>query len=178
MIRYAAALLLLFFATPTLAVPSQLTDDLAQREAAVRRVFIPGFEAGMRPAVEASWSHFPTEHLDPEELAAARKAFAREVDASIVSYGDRIVAIIAKRVPLEQITETADVQSPAWRAALGEIEQLVQESTTREGVELVLRVIDESCRVKTRPSEACSAMLEMVADYREGRLTLDDIMKD
>lgn len=178
MIRYAAALLLLFFASPALAVPSQSADDLAQREAAARRVFIPGFEAGMRPAVEASWSHFPTELVDPEELAAARKVFAREVDASIVSYGDRIVAIIAKRVPLEQITETADVQSPAWRAAMGEIEQLVQESTAREGVELALRVIDESCRVKNTPSAACSAMLEMVADYHDGRLTLDEIVKD
>jgi hypothetical protein len=174
-IRFLAlALALSVYAGSPAAARPQTSPDLAERESIVRERFIPAFVAGLRPPLEASWDHFPADEVHPDELAASRAAHERNVDELVERAGSRAGAIILKHVPLDQLLADDNVDTPEWQAAIAELMTMVQDGP-REGVELSARVIEVGCRVRTNPSPTCADRLAMVADYRAGRLTMEDL---
>lgn len=169
----ALALALVICAASPSTARAQAASDLAEREKIVRDVFIPAFVGGFRPPLEASWDHFPADEVYPDELAASKAAHDRNVDELVERASARAAAVVLKHVPLDQLLAD-NLDTPEWQAAMAELMAMAEDSA-RDGLELAVRVIEVGCRVRTVPSPTCADRLELAADYRAGRLTVDDL---
>ena len=178
MIRYLvlAAALVICAASPSTARSQAVASDLAERERLVLELFIPAFVDAFRPPLEASWDHFPADEVYPDELGVAKAAHERSVDEAVERASARAAAVVLKHVPLDQLRGD-DIAAPEWQAALAELLAMKEESA-RDGLELAVSVIEAGCRVRNTPSARCADMLKLAADYREGRLTVDDIQTE
>lgn len=170
----AAALVACAAAT---SASAQTASDLAEREAIVRERFVPAFVSGLRPPLGRSWEKFPAADVYPDELAAARAAHVRAVDEMVERVSTRAGAILLDHIPLDQLLTDDNVNTPEWQAALTELRALVADAP-RDGVELAAQVIEAGCRVRPVPSATCADRLRTMADYRAGRLTVDDFRSE
>lgn len=152
-----------------MATQAQTAGELAQREAQARAALAPQFEAGMRLALKQTRDTLPIDGMADDEVAALLNAYDIEVDRAVSIYGERFVTIMARHVPLDQLTAEADTNTPEWRAAMTEVMAMIDRDTRREGMEMAERVIKVACAVRAQPSPPCANFLAQVGADQTGR---------
>ncbi|HEY0926080.1 hypothetical protein [Brevundimonas sp.] len=169
----AVAAALLLAAGPSLAAPQA---DLAEREAAARRLLQPMLDEMAASTIEPIWSATAELPVSERELAALRVAFDKEAASTAEDIGARIAAVVARHVPLDQLQPGNPMSSPEWEAAGQALNNDSSDWAKARGVEMMVRVLEQGCAIQPTPSDACATALQVTGDYRAGRISLQEIM--
>lgn len=172
----AVATALVLAATPVLAAP-QTDAELAERDAAARRLLAPIVAQLSDQMIAPIWEETAKMPVSDVERAALRVAFDRERTLVNQDAGDFMVRIIIKHVPVSQLQPGDPMSSPQWMAAGAELDSHSDWAKAR-GVEMMARVIEQGCAAEATPSAACVNALNVVSDYRSGRVTVAEIVAE
>ncbi|GAA0635877.1 hypothetical protein [Brevundimonas lenta] len=171
----AVVVALLLCATGAQAASGQASDNAA-RTAAAHRLMDPVIEGMMRAPLEALWTGMDQTGYAPEEVAVMSTTFHLEVDGVIRTVQDEMAAAVVLHVPLDQINDNADFNSPAWSAVGESLGRAMEGRGQKIGLEMMMRVYEKGCAARSDPSPTCRQTLERVAEYRSGRVTAEDIL--
>lgn len=163
-------------ASPAWGRATQTPPDMAERQAAAHRLLSPMVDEMSAELLAPLWDDLASIEVEADERVALRKAFDSELVLVGQDLKDRLAVVVARNVPLEEITPAMD--SPGWGAAERELDALVSDWAVARGVEMGARVIETGCAVRAKPSVGCDTALRRVARYRSGDLTIEEIMAD
>lgn len=154
----------------------QTPQDIAERRAAAHRLFDPAVDQVTAETLAPLWEGIAAFEVETDERSAMRTAFDKELALINSEMKDRLAEVVARHVPLAEITPAMD--SPSWQPALVELDTLASGWAVARGVEMSARVIEAGCAVRSTPSASCTAALGQVARYRSGELTVDEMVGD
>jgi len=149
-----------FAAAILLASPAAAQADYAAREARARSLLGPLIsEIGLAEMQELR-GVFRGNGFTAEEQVALERAFDAEIPGFVQFMQDKMIASAARHVPIEQIREDADFDSPEWTAAGDEVTVWGR----RGALDLVIRVTQQGCAVRPAPSEQCKTVMQRARD--------------
>lgn len=149
-----------FAAAVLLAAPAAAQEDYAARAAQARSLLGPLISEIGQAEMRELRGVFRDNGFTAAEQAALERAFDAEVPGFIQFMQDKMIASAARHVPIEQIREDADFDSPEWTAAGDE----VSDWGKRGALELVDRVSREGCAVQAVPSDQCRTVMQRARD--------------
>jgi hypothetical protein len=136
----------------------------SEREEAARALVTSEMIRPTEQAVEVMRGMFRGDQFSAAEQAALARVFEAEASALVEEIQERMIDVIVRHVPIEQMRVDANFDSPEWNAAKDELFALADKAA----LGMTSRVAEVGCAVEAVSSAGCMSLLKWAQETRNG----------